>query len=103
MNTEDWLSLVIIALCLALSFFFSGSETALTAFSRARMLRMEKTGNRRASLVNRLLETRERMIGAILTGSIALAGPLGCADSDSPEVGVDDAEIIGGFPANHAR
>jgi hypothetical protein len=41
-------------------------------------------------------------LGAILTGSIALAGPLGCAD-DSPEVGVDDAEIIGGFPANHAR
>jgi Mg2+/Co2+ transporter CorB len=69
MNTEDWLSLIVIALCLGLSFFFSGSETALTAFSRARMLRMEKTGNRRASLVNRLLDTRERLIGAILTGN----------------------------------
>ena len=45
------------------------SETALTAFSRARMLRMEKAGNRRAALVNRLLETRERLIGAILTGN----------------------------------
>jgi Mg2+/Co2+ transporter CorB len=30
---------------------------------------MEKTGNRRAALVNRLLETRERLIGAILTGN----------------------------------
>ena len=69
MNIEDWLSLIVIVLCLGLSFFFSGSETALTAFSRARMLRMEKTGNRRAALVNRLLETRERLIGAILTGN----------------------------------
>ena len=69
MNIDDWLSLAVIVICLALSFFFSGSETALTAFSRARMLRMEKTGNRRAALVNRLLATRERMIGAILTGN----------------------------------
>jgi Mg2+/Co2+ transporter CorB len=69
MILEDWFSLVVILLCLGLSFFFSGSETALTAFSRARMLRMETTGNRRAALVNRLLETRERLIGAILTGN----------------------------------
>ncbi|MGA7488531.1 MAG: HlyC/CorC family transporter [Xanthobacteraceae bacterium] len=69
MSIEDWLSVVVIVLCLALSFFFSGSETALTAFSRARMLRMEKTGNRRAAIVNRLLETRERLLGAILTGN----------------------------------
>jgi Mg2+/Co2+ transporter CorB len=69
MSFEDWLSLVVILICLALSFFFSGSETALTAFSRARMLRMATTGNRRAALVNRLVETRERLIGAILTGN----------------------------------
>ena len=69
MTIEDWLSIVVIVLCLGLSFFFSGSETALTAFSRARMLRMEKTGNWRAALVNRLLDTRERLIGAILTGN----------------------------------
>jgi magnesium and cobalt exporter, CNNM family len=69
MSTEDWLSIIVIVLCLWFSFFFSGSETALTGFSRARMLRMEKTGNRRAALVNRLVETRERLIGAILTGN----------------------------------
>ena len=33
------------------------------------MLRLEKTGNWRAALVNRLLDTRERLIGAILTGN----------------------------------
>ena len=33
------------------------------------MLRLEKGGNARATLVNRLLETRERMIGAMLIGN----------------------------------
>jgi Mg2+/Co2+ transporter CorB len=69
MLTEDWISLAVIVLCLALSFFFSASETALTGFSRARMLQLEKNGNARAHLVNRLVETRERMIGAILAGN----------------------------------
>ena len=45
MSIEDWLSIIVIVVCLGLSFFFSGSETALTAFSRARMLRMEKTSD----------------------------------------------------------
>ena len=69
MLIEDWLALAFILVCLVGSFFFSGSETALTATSRARMLRMEKNGNPRAAIVNRLIETRERMIGAILTGN----------------------------------
>jgi Mg2+/Co2+ transporter CorB len=69
MLTEDWISLAVVVICLAVSFFFSGSETALTAFSRARMLQLEKNGNARARLVNRLVETRERMIGAILAGN----------------------------------
>ena len=55
-----------------LSFFFAGSETALMAFSRARMLRLEKKGNRKAGIVNRLLEARERLIGALLLGNNAV-------------------------------
>src|SRR5215831_10577155 len=69
MLTEDWISVAVIVICLALSLFFSGSETALTGFSRARMLQLEKNGNARAGVVNRLVETRERMIGAILAGN----------------------------------
>jgi Mg2+/Co2+ transporter CorB len=72
MTTFDWLSILIIVLCLLLSFFFAGSETALMAFSRARMLRLEKKGNRRAGIVNRLLEARERLIGALLLGNNAV-------------------------------
>ncbi len=69
METDDWLSLIAILLCLVVSAFFSASETSLTAVSRARLLRLEKAGDRRATVVSRLLEVRERMIGAILTGN----------------------------------
>ena len=46
-----WLSLFAIIALLAMSFFFSGSETALTAASRARMYQLAKSGSKRASLV----------------------------------------------------
>lgn len=67
------LSLIIvpfaIIILILMSAFFSGSETALTATSRARMLAMEKNNNRRAGLVNQLIEKREKLIGAILLGN----------------------------------
>jgi Mg2+/Co2+ transporter CorB len=54
---------------LLVSAFFSGSETALTAASRAKMHALEKDGNARAHVVNYLLTIRERFIGAILLGN----------------------------------
>ena len=72
MTTNDWLSLVVVLICLLLSAFFAGSETALTASSRASMGRLEKHGNRRAGIVNRLLEQRERLLGALLFGNNAV-------------------------------
>ncbi len=69
MNTVDWLIFGIVAFCLLASFFFSGSETALTASSRATMLRLAKDGDPKAGLVNRLLEAREELIGALLIGN----------------------------------
>lgn len=60
---------VTILLLLAVSAFFSGSETALTAVSRGRMHQLEKDGSRAAACVNRLIENRERMIGAVLLGN----------------------------------
>ena len=69
MTTNDWLAILAIVLCLMLSAFFSGSETALTASSRARMHRMEKQGSSQAAIVNALLAMRERMLGAILLGN----------------------------------
>jgi Mg2+/Co2+ transporter CorB len=54
---------------LLVSAFFSGSETALTAASGAKMHALEETGSKRARMVNRLLQMRERFIGAILLGN----------------------------------
>ncbi|HET9274331.1 MAG TPA: HlyC/CorC family transporter [Methyloceanibacter sp.] len=54
---------------LLVSAFFSGSETALTAASRAKMHALEEGGSKRARTVNRLLQIRERFIGAILLGN----------------------------------
>jgi Mg2+/Co2+ transporter CorB len=62
----DWLTILAVVICLIVSGFYSASETALTASSRAAMNRLDKSGNRDATLVNRLLATRERMLGAIL-------------------------------------
>jgi Mg2+/Co2+ transporter CorB len=62
-------SLIAIAILLVISAFFSGSETALTAVSRGRMHQLEKDGSRAAGCVNRLVENRERLIGALLLGN----------------------------------
>ncbi|MFL6931971.1 MAG: HlyC/CorC family transporter [Xanthobacteraceae bacterium] len=72
MATEDWFALVAVLVCLLLSFFFAGSETALIASSRAHMLRLEKHGNHEAGLVNQLMAMRERLIGALLLGNNAV-------------------------------
>ena len=72
MTAYDWLAIAVVLACILLSAFFAGSETALTASSRAAMHRLEKQGNRRAALVNRLVEARERMIGALLFGNNAV-------------------------------
>ena len=72
MTESDWFSIFVVLLCLFLSAFFAGSETALTASSRASMARLEKHGNKRAAIVNRLLEQRERLLGALLFGNNAV-------------------------------
>ncbi|MGC2857368.1 HlyC/CorC family transporter [Novispirillum sp. DQ9] len=61
--------LVAIFLLLLLSALFSGSETALTAASRPLMHELEKKGDHKAAMVNRLLDKRERLIGTILLGN----------------------------------
>jgi len=66
MNILDWLTVLAVVLCLLISAFYSASETALSASSRAAMMRLEKQGNRDAGIVNRLMATRERLLGAIL-------------------------------------
>ena len=66
MTATLWALIAIIIILIILSGFFSGSETALTAASRARMHSLEKSGDKRASLVTRLISQRDRLISALL-------------------------------------
>jgi Mg2+/Co2+ transporter CorB len=69
MSIDLWLTIGAILCLLVLSAFFSGSETGLTAVSRARLTELERRGNARASIVLALTTTRERLIGALLLGN----------------------------------
>ncbi len=64
-----WLTAAFILLLVVLSFLFSGTETGMTAASRARLHSLQIGGDRRASLVERLIERRDRLIGALLIGN----------------------------------
>ena len=72
MSLTVLLILAAILALLLLSAFFSGSETALTAASRSRINQFAEDGDRRARLVARLIERKERLIGAILLGNNAV-------------------------------
>ena len=61
--------IAVILVLLVCSGFFSSSETALTAASRVRMHAAEKDGDKRASLVSKLINMRERLLGGILLGN----------------------------------
>ena len=56
------LTLGAIVFLLALSAFFSGSETALTAASKPLMHKLETDGDSKAALVNRLRDDQEGLI-----------------------------------------
>ncbi|MCB1514058.1 MAG: HlyC/CorC family transporter [Hyphomicrobiaceae bacterium] len=69
MSLEIFLILFAVFILLGMSAFFSGSETALTAVSRARLHALEQEGNERARRVNTLLAEPERVIGTVLLGN----------------------------------
>jgi Mg2+/Co2+ transporter CorB len=69
MTLEIALTAGTIIVLIFISAFFSGSETALTAASRARMHTLARDGSKQARLVNALLQNPERLIGAILLGN----------------------------------
>ena len=65
-SEEIWAAIGAIFLLLFFSAFFSGAETALTAVSRAHIHQLAKEGNRRAKLIEKLHEHKERLIGTVL-------------------------------------
>ncbi|AAW70662.1 DUF21 domain-containing protein [Wolbachia endosymbiont of Brugia malayi] len=68
----DWLLvsiLSIIFVLLILSFLFSGAEIGLTSVSRSRVNKLKLDGNKRAKIIDHLLNKKELTIGTILLGN----------------------------------
>ncbi len=69
MTTTMWILLAALFLCVALSAFFSSSETAYSAASRVKLKTMQSEGNRRAALALALAEDYDRLLTTILVGN----------------------------------
>ncbi len=62
-------AILAVLLLMMASAFTSGTETAMTAASRARIHRLAAEGNHRARLAKRLLARKETLIGSLLLGN----------------------------------
>ena len=69
LDASFWATALAIMVCLAFSGFFSGSETALTAASRAKLRARADKGDAGAAAALDLTQDSERLIGAILLGN----------------------------------
>lgn len=69
MDSSGWLSYVLVVICVALSAFFSGSETALTSVNKTRLKSMAENGDKKAAKTLKLAEDYESMISTVLIGN----------------------------------
>jgi len=58
-----------VLVCLVLSAFYSGSETALVSVNKFRINQLVESENTRASIVHRLIESPQRMLALTLVGT----------------------------------
>ena len=61
--------IIIIAVCVVMSGYFSGTETAFSSFNKTRMKTLAEKGNKRAKLVIKLSENYSNLISTILIGN----------------------------------
>ena len=72
MDPEDGIyimNVVSILILVALSAFFSSSETALVSCNRIRIRSMVDENDRRLKFLNRVLDNQSKMLAAILIGN----------------------------------
>ena len=69
MDTSDISQIVIIAILLSLSAFFSSAETALTTVNRIKMRTLMEEGNKKAARVLEITDNSGKMLSAILIGN----------------------------------
>ena len=63
------LTIAIMIILVALSAFFSASETAYTSFNRAKMKSLASEGNKRAAAALKLAENYDKLLSTILVGN----------------------------------
>jgi len=61
--------LTLLAICLLLSAFFSGTETALMSINRYQLRTLARKGHRGALMAEKLLQRPDKLIGLILLGN----------------------------------
>lgn len=61
--------LIIMAVCLILSAYFSATETAFSSANTTRLKTLAEKGNKKAALVCKLLEQYDRLLSTILIGN----------------------------------
>jgi putative hemolysin len=69
MIDRDILIALVLLVCVALSFLFSGMETGVLALNRFRVRQRMRTGDRRAAVLHGFLENPENFLWTILVGN----------------------------------
>lgn len=69
MTPDLWIMIAILVVCVALSAFFSASETAFTSANRVKLKTLTQNGNKRAKVALNLAEDYDRLITTILIGN----------------------------------
>lgn len=95
MDSGDLWKLILIVICMGLSAFFSGSETAFIALQRVRLLHLQRTGKPGASRVLKLVQRPEKLLATVLlsnnlvnTAAAALATALAISLVDNTNIAV---------------
>jgi Mg2+/Co2+ transporter CorB len=93
-HLPDWFTIVAVLALLLIAALLSAVETSITSASRARLAEMERRGSRRAALVNKLRDQRDKFISAVLLGN-NLVNILGSALTTSALIALfGDAGVI---------
>lgn len=69
MDTSGVIQLLSVVVLLGLSAFFSSAETALTTANKVRIRSLAEEGNKRAAVLQKVLDHNSKMISAILIGN----------------------------------
>lgn len=69
MDPSHTISFAILGVCFLMSAFFSCSETALLSVSKIRIRTLAEEGNRRAKIVERLIDDTDSLLSTILVGN----------------------------------